>query len=159
MRHGYFGRNLSRSTDEKKRLLRSLVRDLVLRGSIRTTLAKAKAVQPTIDKLITRAKKGDDQMRTMLMDIPYPEVVKKLLHDAKGRFATRTSGYTKILRTGLRRGDATSEVLIMFSDPEVEVIIPESKSIKTEKKSEKVVKESKKSATKTVRTPKTAKRK
>lgn len=124
MRHGYFGRNLSRSSNEKKQLLRILVNELVMHGSIQTTIAKAKAVQPTVDKLITRAKKGEEQKRNLLMDLPYPEAVKKLLMDAQTRFGTRSSGYTRIIKTNIRRGDATQQVLLSFVDAPVEIIEP-----------------------------------
>lgn len=138
MRHGYFGRNLSRSSDEKKQLLRILVNELIMHGSIQTTIAKAKAVQPVVDKLITRAKKGEDQMRKLLMDLPYPDAVKKLLADAQTRFGTRNSGYTRIIKTNIRRGDATQQVLMSFVDAPVEVIAPKTN---VEKKAEPAKKE------------------
>lgn len=74
--------------------MRYLARELIRRGSIRTTIARAKAVQPIVEKLITRAKKGD----------------------ANTRFAGRTSGFTRIVKLGPRKGDAAEEVLLQFVD-------------------------------------------
>lgn len=137
MRHGYFGRNLSRSSDEKKQLFRILANELIMHGSIQTTIAKAKAVQPVVDKLITRAKKGENQRRTLLMDLPYPDAVKKLLTDAQTRFGARNSGYTRIIKTNIRRGDATQQVLLSFVDAPVEIIAPKTEKGKVTKPSKK----------------------
>jgi large subunit ribosomal protein L17 len=133
MRHGYFGSNLSRSTDEKKRLMYGLMRDLILHERIRTTAAKAKAIQPTVDKLITRAKQGTEaSYRRLLSDLPHADAVKKLVADSKDRFSGRTSGYTRIVRIGRRQGDDAYEVILSFVDEvkAVEVVAPAKKEEK-----------------------------
>jgi large subunit ribosomal protein L17 len=149
MRHSYYGKKLSRTTNERRRLFRGLLRDLVLRGTIKTSLAKAKAVSPLMDKLITKAKIGTDQKKRELFAIFSDDAtVKALLDAAKTRFAGRTSGYTRIIKLGQRRGDAGEEVLFSFVDEavKVDVIPPVKKSSapnkSVEKKSE--VKEPKK---------------
>lgn len=121
MRHGYFGRKLSRTVDERRRLFMVLVRSLVQHGRIQTSLAKAKAVQPIIERLITKVKRGKtldiSQVRKVLPD---KESVARLLAQTKTRFAKRTSGYTRVIRLGLRLGDAGETVLLEFVDQEPE---------------------------------------
>ncbi len=128
MRHSYFGKKLSRSTDERKRLIKGLTFDMFLHGKIRTTLAKAKAVQPLVESLITKAKTGGSsdlyEIRRILTD---GSVVKQLLTDAKTRFSARTSGYTRILKLGRRPGDNAEEVLFSFVDP-LSAVTPKDKT-------------------------------
>ena len=124
MRHSYFGRKLKRTKNERRRLFQGLVRELILRGSLRTTLAKAKAVQPLAEKLVTLAKKGSDREVEKQLASKYTE--KQLMDDAKTRFAQRKSGFTRIIRLGKRLGDSTEEVLLQFVDERVktEVVKP-----------------------------------
>ncbi len=144
MRHGVYGRKLSRNTNERKQLLVNLTREMFVRGRIKTTEAKAKAVRPMLEKLVTRAKKSNGSARLVMKVLPYKEVVKKLLNDAQTRFAGRKSGYTKIVRLGPRAGDNTEEVILAFVDEAVvaEVIKPEAKEkeIAAPKKETKTVK-------------------
>lgn len=138
MRHAVFGRKFSRTKNERRRLLQGLARDLMLRGSITTTIAKAKAVQPLGEQLVTRAKRGGDASRRALFRvIDDKRIVDQLLADAKTRFANRTSGFTRIVRLGKRPGDAAEEALLQFVDEKVvtEVIAPK----KEEKKPTKAV--------------------
>lgn len=115
MKHGVRGRKLSRTKNERRRLLQGLARELIARGSIKVTLAKAKAVQPLIEKLITRAKRGSTaSLKRILSDW---KSTKLLLSDAKSRFAVRSSGFTRIVKIGSRAGDNAKEVLLQFVDP------------------------------------------
>lgn len=117
MRHRYFGRKLSRTKNERRRLFQGLVRDLIRHGSIRTTLAKAKAVAPLVEKLVTRAKKDGSGARIAIKRVISDKETEKLLAaDAAGRFAGRTSGFTRIVKLGPRTGDAAEEVLLQFVD-------------------------------------------
>lgn len=115
MRHSVYGRKLSRTKNERRRLLQGLARELIRRGSLRTTLAKAKAVQPLVEKLITRAKLGGSgaiiAIKRALSD---KETEKLLLVDAGTRFAARTSGFTRIVKLGPRKGDSAEEVMLQF---------------------------------------------
>jgi len=114
MRHSVFGRKLSRTKNERRRLFQGLTRDLIIHGSIRTTLAKAKAVAPLVEKLVTLAKKGSaKEVKKVLAS---KDIEKSLLADAKTRFAGRNSGFTRIIRLGKRQGDATEEVLFQLVD-------------------------------------------
>lgn len=88
-----------------------LTRELVVRGTITTTHAKAKAVQPLVEKLITRAKKGSEVDRRRVLSVLADRLItKNLMDQAKTRFATRTSGFTRIVKLGPRLGDATEMV-------------------------------------------------
>jgi large subunit ribosomal protein L17 len=127
MRHSVFGRKFSRTKNERRRLFAGLVRDLLIRDRITTTVAKAKAVQPIIEKLITKAKKGTDahkrQVVAVLTDRPLTEA---LFEQAKTRFSSRTSGFTRIIKVGRRLGDATNTAMLSFVDEKIvtEVIKP-----------------------------------
>ncbi|MDO8451540.1 MAG: 50S ribosomal protein L17 [bacterium] len=125
MRHAYFGRKLSRTKNERRSLLRNLSRDLLLHGKIRTTLAKAKAVQPMIEKLITKAKIGTDQKkREAYAELPSKEAIVQLFKRSSGQFTKRTSGYTRITKLGPRKGDSGEEVLIGFVDEDTPAEAP-----------------------------------
>lgn len=164
MRHGYFGRKLSRTSNERKRLLVVLARDLFKHGSMKTTMAKAKAVQPMVEKLITRTKKigvKGNRRSPVLADY----TLDNQLHEwVSSRFANRTSGYTRIVRLGERIGDRSELVLLSFVDSVPEIVVAKSTELKQEKKEVKKqvapVNETKKSKQKKVRlTKKTNKKK
>lgn len=141
MRHTYFGKKLSRTTDQRKQLLRNLACDLIKHGSMKTTKAKAIAVRAKVEKMITRAKKGNQYAyRLLLAELGHVEATKQLMEDAKTRFSGRTSGYTRILRYGLSGSDARDLVQLSFVDakivqevikpPEVAKIEPKTKAVK-----------------------------
>ncbi len=142
MRHAYFGKKLSRTKNERRRLFRNLLRDLISHGKIVTTLSKAKAVQPLMEKLITKAKIGSQQKeREIFAVLTDKEHTDRLLDMAKTRFAHRSSGFTHIIKLGFRSGDATEKVRLGFIDEEivVEQIAPktEAKQTKIKEKIEK----------------------
>lgn len=120
MRHAIYGKKLSRTKNERRRLLQGLARDLILHGSLRTTLAKARAVQPLIEKLVTRAKhSGRGAISSVKRVLSDKNTEKLLFTDAGTRFAHRTSGFTRIVKLGPRIGDAAEEVLLQFVDERV----------------------------------------
>lgn len=134
MRHSVFGRGLSRTKNGRRRLLQGLAREVIIRGSIKTSLAKAKAVQPMVEKLVTLAKKGSvGEVEKILAD---KDIEKLLNSDAKTRFANRSSGFTRIIKLGKRLGDATEEVYLQFVDErvKVDVVKPEGKKAISVKK-------------------------
>lgn len=111
------------------------MRDLILHGRITTSFAKAKAVQPAIEKLITKAKVGTDAKKRLMTAVLTDRVLTNMLaEDAKTRFANRNSGYTRIIKLGKRKSDATELVVLEFVDEKVitEQIAPV--SAKTEEK-------------------------
>ena len=120
MNHNVFGKKLSRTKNERKRLFSNLVRSFILHGSIVTSRAKAKAVQPLMEQLVTKAKKGKDvDRRLILKTITDGAVVNMLLADAKDRFLKRTSGYTRMVKIGNIRSDGSEEVMLSFVDEAV----------------------------------------
>lgn len=127
MRHSVFGKKLSRTKNERRRLLQGLARDLIRQGTIKTTMAKARAVRPMVEKLVTQAKSHTNgslaALRGVLSDKDSEALI---LSDAATRFASRTSGFTRIVKLGTRRGDNAEEVLLQFVDPRViaEVVKP-----------------------------------
>lgn len=131
MRHRYFGKKLSRTKNERQQLFKSLVRSLMLYGSIRTSLAKAKAIQGLVDTLITKAKNGSEQRKREVMAIlSDKQVVVRLFAAAKTQFEKRTSGFTRIIKLGPRRGDGSQEAIIQFVD---QPIVEEKKASKPKK--------------------------
>lgn len=165
MNHAVFGKKLSRTANERKALIRNLMRSLILHGSIKTTKAKAQAARSEIEKLITKAKKNTDAAkRDVFAHIPDREVVKTFYSMVETRFAQRTSGYTRIIKIGVRSGDASEQVVLGFVDEEVktEVIKPETKkstSVKTAENKPTKTKEDKKPASVKTKTGKTTKTK
>lgn len=119
MKHGYYGRKLGRNKDERRRLFMILTRSLIESGRVKTTIAKAKAIQPMVDKLITKAKSGTNGALNAVSGVLSDSgSYKKLLEFAKTRFTTRTSGYTRIIKLGTRLGDASDMVYLEFVDAE-----------------------------------------
>ena len=119
MRHLSSGRKLNRNSSHRIALARSQATALLRHGRIKTTLIKAKNLQPFVEKLITTARGGDlHARRLVLRDIHDKDVVRSLMDDIAPRFAERKGGYTRIYRLGARRGDGTQEALIELVDYE-----------------------------------------
>lgn len=138
MRHSVFGRKLSRTKNERRRLFQGLVKELIKRGKITTTLAKAKAVQPLVENLITRAKYAKpDGFRALYQVLGDKTIANVLLAQSQTRFSSRISGYTRIVRLGQRLGDATERVLLQLVDEAVVVDVSKPEiAPKAQKKSE-----------------------
>jgi len=115
MKHLKKGKILDRKKEPRKALLRNLATNLILYEKIKTTEAKAKALKPIIEKLITKGKAGDLHARRELMKYLYLEnAVKKVLEDLSPRYKERKGGYTRIIKLGSRQGDAAKIVQIEF---------------------------------------------
>jgi large subunit ribosomal protein L17 len=113
MRHRVAGRKLGRSSAHRKALFRNLVTELLRHEQIRTTEAKAKAIRPQAEQLITLAKRGDLHARRLAArDVQDPEILRKLFDEIAERYEDREGGYTRIYKLGLRKGDAAPVVLI-----------------------------------------------
>ena len=133
MRHRKAGRQLRRTSEQKLALMRSLASSLIERGSIETTEAKAKELRPYVEKLITKAKTGTLHSRRLAgRQIHKREVADKLFADIGPMFATRQGGYTRILKTGHRKGDGAEMARIELIGAQV-AKAPEPKAAKTEK--------------------------
>ena len=106
MRHRKVGRQLRRTSEQKLALMKSLAKALIERGAIKTTEAKAKELRPFVEKLITKAKTGTLHNRRLAgAKVPHRATADKLFQEIGPRFATRKGGYTRILKTGHRKGD------------------------------------------------------
>jgi large subunit ribosomal protein L17 len=106
MRHRKAGRQLRRTSEQKLALMRSLATALIEHGAIETTEAKAKELRPFVEKLITKAKAGTLHARRLAgRQIHQRHAADKLFQQLGPRFATRQGGYTRILKTGHRKGD------------------------------------------------------
>jgi len=113
MRHLSAGRKLNMNSSHRVALARSQATALFRHGRIKTTLTKAKNLQPFVEKLITTARGGDLHARRLISrDIHDVEVQRKLMNEIAPRFAERPGGYTRIYRLGSRRGDGTQEAFI-----------------------------------------------
>lgn len=106
MRHAKAGRQLRRTSEQKLALMRNLATSLIEAGAIETTEAKAKELRPFVEKLITKAKSGTLHARRLATrHIHKREAADKLFQEIGPRYATRAGGYTRILKTGHRKGD------------------------------------------------------
>ena len=113
MRHREKGRQLGRNTKHRRALYRSLVTSLLEHERIETTEAKAKEIRGFTDRMITLGKEGDlPARRRALSFLRSKAVVSKLFSDVAGRFRERNGGYTRIIKTRRRIGDAAEMVAI-----------------------------------------------
>ena len=115
MRHQKTRNKLSRDSAHRKALLANLCKEVIQHERIKTTQAKAKAVKPEIEKLITLARKGDLHARRRAISIlqhPDKGVIYKLFEEIAPRYAERPGGYTRILKLGARPGDASELVYL-----------------------------------------------
>lgn len=113
MRHRVAGKKLGRSSAHRKALFRNLVTELFRHEQIRTTEAKAKAIRPQAERLITLARRGDLHARRLAArDVQDPEILQKLFDELAERYEDREGGYTRIYKLGPRKGDAAPVVLI-----------------------------------------------
>ncbi|MCA9363570.1 50S ribosomal protein L17 [Candidatus Kaiserbacteria bacterium] len=116
MRHASNTRTLSRTRRGRTALLRGLAVSLIRDGQIKTTLAKAKELQPNIEKLITRAKKDDISSRRLIASTlgePSDTIMNKLFKDIAPKFAERNGGYTRVVKLG-RTSPGRDEAIIEF---------------------------------------------
>ncbi len=117
MRHRVAGRKLNRNTAERIALFRNLMVSLVQYEKIQTTEAKAKEIQPLIEKLISNAREDSYHNRGQALSaLPNPLAVAKLFELLGPRYVDRAGGYTRIHKLGLRRGDAAQLVQIELVD-------------------------------------------
>lgn len=109
------GKRLGGSPSHQRRILANLAASLIEEERLTTTVAKAKQLRPYVEKMVTRARKGDlHSRRLILRRIQDPGVVTKLFDDIGPRFAERPGGYTRIVKLGPRRGDGAEMALIEF---------------------------------------------
>ena len=106
-------RKLGKTSAQRKALLRQQVTDLLANGKMETTFYRAKEVQPVVEKMITLGKKADlAAYRQAMSFITREDVCKKIFKEIAPKYAERNGGYTRIIRTGIRRGDAAETAII-----------------------------------------------
>src|SRR5512143_3252290 len=117
MRHARTGRKLGRDAAHRRALYANLACSLIEHGRIRTTEAKAKAVKPYAERMITLGRRGDPHARRqVLAELRSQEVVHQLSADVAPRMADRPGGYTRIVKLGPRLGDAAEMVYLELVD-------------------------------------------
>jgi len=113
MRHKVAGWKLGRNTSHRRSLLRNLVTSLILEERIETTVPKAKALRPLVEKMITLGKRGDlAARRQALAYLMTSAAVDKLFDTIGPRFGDRQGGYLRIVRAGWRKGDGAEQAII-----------------------------------------------
>ena len=138
MRHGIANKKLNRTSEHRKALLKNMLNSLIKYEQIKTTLPKAKFLQPQADKIITLGKKdtlhNTKMLISQLQDTQSANKVKKTLSK---RYEKRTGGYTRIIKAGFRYGDNAPMAIIEFVDRDVEAKKVDKKKKSTSKESEK----------------------
>jgi large subunit ribosomal protein L17 len=125
VRHRRAGKKLGRDASHRKALYSNLAGALIEHGRIKTTEAKAKAVKPFAEQMITLGKRGDLHARRLaLAELRSQDVVHQLFADVAPRFADRPGGYTRIVKLGPRNGDAADMVYLELVDYEPEGAVP-----------------------------------
>ena len=114
MRHHNVNRKFGRETDQRRALMRSLARSLVLHGSIRTTAAKAKSLRPFVEKLVTKGRTATLHTRRQIDIELGPKAGKLLVEEIAIRYTARPGGYTRIVKDGTRRAGAAPMARIAF---------------------------------------------
>ena len=108
-------RKLGRTSDQRRAMLRAMVTYLLENGQIKTTITRAKEVDPLAEKMITLAKQNDlAAYRQALGFITKEDVAKKLFQELGPKYAGRNGGYTRVVRIGPRRGDAAEMAIIQL---------------------------------------------
>jgi large subunit ribosomal protein L17 len=117
MRHNNGLKKLGRTGAHRRAMLRNLATSLFLHERVETTEAKAKALRPFAEQLITLGKRGDLHARRLAArHIQNHDVLRKLFADLSARFQERQGGYTRVLKTGVRRGDNSDLAIIELVD-------------------------------------------
>ena len=110
-------RKLGRPTDQRMAMLRGMVTALLENGKIETTVTRAKEVRPLAENMITLGKRGDLHARRQALSfITKEDVVKKVFDELAPKYAERNGGYTRIIKTGVRRGDNAPMAIISLVD-------------------------------------------
>src|SRR4051812_5071627 len=113
MRHKVAGYKLGRTTSHRRSLLRNMATSLIIEERIETTIPKAKALKPIVEKMITLGKRGDlAARRQAIAYLMTDEAVNKLFDTVGPRFGDRNGGYTRIIRSGWQKGDGADKAFI-----------------------------------------------
>jgi large subunit ribosomal protein L17 len=139
-RHGYQGRKLHRERDQRRALIKGLADSLVKYESIETTLPKAKEVVPYVEKLITKAKRGNlHNRRQVISGLQTVASAHKLVDEIAPKLKSRASGHLRIEKTALRRGDNAQLARVSFVDDLTEAPVAKAAVASAEKPAGKAV--------------------
>jgi large subunit ribosomal protein L17 len=120
MRHGLSGRKLGVTSSHRLAMFRNMAVALIKHEQITTTLPKAKELRPVAEKLVTLGKRGDlHAKRQAFNQLRDETIVTKLFSTIAERYKTRNGGYTRVLKAGMRRGDAADMAVIEFVNRDV----------------------------------------
>ena len=149
MRHRNAGYKLGRNTSHRRALLRNLVTSILLEDRVETTITKAKAARPHVEKLITLGKRGDLHSRRLALSyLQTREAVSRLFDTVAPRYGDRAGGYLRIVRTGFQKGDGAEKAFIelLGAEKQLEVKRKKRDEVKAKKRAEleKQLEESKK---------------
>ncbi|RCL00373.1 MAG: large subunit ribosomal protein L17 [Candidatus Tokpelaia sp. JSC085] len=120
MRHGKSGRKLNRTTSHRKAMFANMAASLIEHEQIMTTLPKAKAIRPVVEKLVTLGKRGDlHARRSAISAIRDVKLVSRLFDTIAPRYVNRKGGYLRIMKAGFRRGDHSPMAVVEFIDRDI----------------------------------------
>jgi large subunit ribosomal protein L17 len=123
MRHGFAGRRLNRTSSHRKAMFENMAAALIKHEQIKTTLPKAKELRPIVERLISLGKRGSKNLHARRMALSQlrndTTTVAKLFDVLATRYASRSGGYTRVLKAGYRFGDAAPMAIIEFVDRDV----------------------------------------
>ena len=137
MRHRNAGFKLGRNTSHRRALLRNLVTSVLVEDRVETTVAKAKAVRPHVEKMITLGKRGDLQARRQALSfLMTDKAVTRLFETVAPRYGDRQGGYLRIVRTGFRKGDGgeTAFIELLGAEKQLEAKAKKREEIKAKKR-------------------------
>jgi len=117
MRKKVQGRKFGREKDQREALMNGLANSFLLKGKIKTTEAKAKELRPFVEKVISKARKGDLSARRGLLRFLPETTVKKLIEEIAPIYKTRPGGYTRIIKLVPRQSDGARIAIIELIDP------------------------------------------
>ena len=122
MRHRNAGYKLGRNTSHRRALLRNLVTSILMEDRVETTVTKAKAARPHVEKMITLGKRGDVHARRQALSfLQTREAVTRLFDTVAPRYGDRNGGYLRITRSGFQRGDGAEKAFIELLGAEMEL--------------------------------------
>lgn len=122
MRHRNAGYKLGRNTSHRRAMLRNLVTSVILNDRVETTITKCKASKPLVEKMITLGKRGDVHARRQAASyLMTPQAVDRLFGTVAPRYSSRNGGYSRVIRTGPRKGDASEMAFIELLGAEQEL--------------------------------------
>jgi large subunit ribosomal protein L17 len=140
MKKNVFGRKFKRDKNERKALFKSLMSALVMNERIQISEAKAKAIRPEIEKLVTKAKKGGNAAKLVIEKSLTRDAFEKIIKEIAPRFDKRQGGYTRLMKLGERFGDNSPVVVMEWTETKTENVELKTENLKEKKPVKKEVK-------------------